>query len=200
MEIDAIAPFTLHKQYPRQHGAQPVHVFLDCRGEGRLGAEPDAEIGSGVPAPVYYGHVLRWRIPALKGDAANALLARIAPLAARVCAGYTKHWDGNNHVGRFSADATAAEEQIRDLCDHAGSADEQIQVFTAGDYFGALGSLLVQARELGITADTTDAQLTAIGETELGRPGVDVIDGLADHLDAIRAACIADLAHLRAVA
>lgn len=200
MQIDTIGPFALHKQYPRQHGAQPVHMILDCRGEGRLGAEPDTEIGSGVPAPVYYGHVLRWRIPALKGDAANALLATIAPLAERVIYGYTKRWDGNNHVGQFTEDARAAEEQIRDLCDHAGSAAEQIQVFTAGDYFGALGSLLVQARELGITANTTDEQLAAIGEAELARPDVDVIDGLAEHLGTIRAACIADRDYLRAVA
>jgi len=48
-----------------------------------------------------------------KARALRAFLkAEIAPFVERVRAGYTRHWDGSNHVARFDYDATIARQYI----------------------------------------------------------------------------------------
>lgn len=181
----------LHRQYAGQHKAQPCYVSLDCA-SGRLTAEYDPEIGNVRSFAVCHGHVQRWSIPVLSADAANSLLAEILPYAERVVAGYERVWDGNNHVGEYSEDAQEAIESIRDLCDRArADADEHstVQVWDAGDWFGGIGRWEAQCEALGITAETTDDELRAIeaaAEVEAANNGVDVLNGVRDHLEWLR--------------
>jgi hypothetical protein len=64
-----------------------------------------------------HGHEGIFRISHL--DKVRSLRAfvneEIAPLAERVVAGYERHWDGNNHVARFTEDAQIALRRIADL-------------------------------------------------------------------------------------
>ena len=181
----------LHHQHRGQNKPQPCHVSLNCD-TAALSASYDPEIGNGIPFSVYHRRTLRWGIPALTADAANALLAEIAPLAERVVAGYERTWDGNNHVGEYTDDAQEAIEAIRDLCDRArADADElsTVQVWDAGDWFGGIGRWEAQCEALGITAETTDDELLAIAdaaEVEAADNGVDVLNGVRDHLEWLR--------------
>lgn len=178
----------LYLQYPGQTSPQRVHVLLDCR-DGELWADSDGETGGGMPMAVYHNLISRWTIPCLKEHAANALLEEIAPIAARVIEGFEVEWNGHNNVGRYSEASVAACEEIAALCENAGAdADDLYQVHDASDFFGALGSAQAQARELGITATTTDEELAAIGAREITKyPEVDRIEGMDSHLDHLRA-------------
>ena len=195
IEISPVAGTELHLQYRGQTSPQDVHVCLDAE-TGRLWAAASGEIGSGVPVRVYHGHVQRWRIPALKGHTATALLEEIEPLAQRVCDGYESRWDGSNHVADFDDDAQAAIEEIQALCE-AAEADKSehttVNVWDAADWLGGIGSRAVQAATLGITAVTTDDELAAIEtrvEGEANGEGVDELSNLRRYLEQLRAACV----------
>ncbi len=178
----------LYHRYQRQSSPQDCYVELDCE-RRTLSASPNAEIGNAVPFAVWHHRVLRWSIPVLTDAAANALLDEIAPLAERVCDGYERVWDGNNHVGRYDADAAQAREQIERLCSDDWDEDQQVSVWDASDWFGGLGNREAQAATLGITATTTDAELDAIAERELAEAAaedVDVLEGLDRHLAWLR--------------
>lgn len=187
IQISEVCGADLHLQYPGQNRPQSCFVELDCR-DGRLSAEADPEIGNASPVDVHHGHRQRWTIPALKAQAANALLAEIAPLADRVCAGYSSEWNGSNHVARFTADAAETIEEIASLCDAADPGDVVV-VWAAADWFGVDGNLESQAKALGITAAATDEELDAIAKRVLSAAksdDVDEVDGLDEHLRRVR--------------
>lgn len=187
----------LHLQYRGQTSPQDVFVELDCE-ERTLHAQANGEIGNAVPARVWHRRALRWGIPALTADAANDLLERIAPIAAEVCEGYESHWNGSNHVGRYSADAEAAIEAIEALCEAAGGEGEELTAWDAEEWIGGIGSRRAQRASLGITAGTTEAELDAIVERleeEAERDGV-VVEGLRRYLHGLQAEAL-DLAEGR---
>ena len=191
MEIKNVEGTSLYQRYPGQSEAQDCYVELDARGEGELCARTNPEIGNAIPFDVYHGHVQRWTISPLRADAANALLAKIEPLAERVVAGYGTRWDGNNQVADYDDDAAKAIDEIEELCDNAGGEGEDLEVWQASDWFDALGTREMQARELGITASTTDDELIAISlraVADAENEGVDELEGLNEHLAALRAA------------
>lgn len=181
----------LHRQYAGQSAPQPCYVSLDCD-SGTLSASYNAEIGNGVPFAVYHGREQRWSIPALTADAANSLLAEIAPFAERMVAGYERVWDGHNHVAVFSDDADEADDAIISLCDRAtADADEHstVQAWEASEWFGGLGNAAAQCEALKITAETTDHELRTIAsaaETEASDHGVDVLNGVLRHMEWLR--------------
>lgn len=177
----------LYLHFPRQTNPQPAHVCLDCR-SGKLTAQADPNI-NGTPMEVYNGHVRRWTIPTLREGPANALLDEIAPIAARVLAGYGTTFSGGNKVASFTPDAEAADEEIRVLCEAAGEDSHgKVVVWRAADWFSPLGSSAAQAAELGITGATTDDELRTIAARELkGADGeVDEIEGIDDYLTSLR--------------
>lgn len=187
IQISEVRGTDLHLQYPGQHRPQSCFVELDCR-DGRLSAEADPEIGNASPVDVHHGHRQRWTIPTLRAKAANGLLVEIVPLAERVCCGYRSEWNGSNHVARFTDDATMAIEQIASLCDAADHGGALV-VWTAADWFAVDGNLESQAKQLGITAATTDEELDAIAKRVLSAAksdDVDEIDGLDEHLRRVR--------------
>lgn len=199
MEIKRVSGTELFHRYPRETSPQPCYVELDTRGEGKLSASYDAIIGSGVPMAVWNGVVLRWKIPALKAEAANALLDEIAPLAERIVDGAEVVWDGNNHVGRLTTeDARIAYDAIERLCEMSGGEGAEVSVWEASDYFEPCGHghgdarLASIAREVGITARTSDARLAEIVDAEERKAtenGIDMIRGVDDYLSECRAAC-----------
>lgn len=186
--IKPVTGAELYRRYPGQTQRQDCFVSLDAA-SGDLGAGYNPEIGNAVPARVFHGHVRRWRIPPLKAQAANALLEKISPLAERVTAGYEKVWDGHNHVGRYTKDATAAADAIHELCERADDDGEgQVVAYAADEWFAGLGDEEDQARELGIAAGTTDAQLESIAARELenAQGEADIVEGIAEYLRWLR--------------
>lgn len=203
-KIRIIPATQLHCHYAQQSSAQPCYIELDCA-EGTLLASYNGEIGNAVPAAVYHGHEQRFGIPELTTEAADELMAEIAPIAERVVAGYESEWNGNNHVACFTDDALAAIDEITKICD-AVEADESnsIQEWDAGDWLSSLryfdadgnqckwtGSIKTEINEYGtITAKTTDAELRAIQEAITGDlDGNIVLNGVEAFLETERENC-----------
>lgn len=192
-------PTDLHEHYQGQTKPQGCYVELDPS-TGALRAGVDGEIGGGIPFSVYHRRILRWDIPCLTADAANELLSAIAPLAERVCAGFSEAWDGHNMRGRLDGDAVQAEDEIEALCaEDRFSEYDQVAVWEADDWFSGLGSLRAQTETLGITAETTDEDLEGIAkrEEEAAESGVhgmhvDVLSGVLKHLTYLRDDCRAE--------
>jgi hypothetical protein len=174
----------LYHRYPNQTQAQPCYVELDCAAR-RLQADWNGEVGNAVPADVWHGHRRRYAIPCLRPAPANALLDRIAPLAARVCDGYRSRWNGSDHVACFTEDAEDAERQIRALCEGADP-EGAVKVWDASEWFRGIGPEDRQRAELGIDADTTDEELDSIAVREMAEAQASGechwIDGLDNHM------------------
>lgn len=191
MEITVETPESLYHRYPKETQAQPCFVELDVR-SGKLRAAYDPVIGSGATRAVAQGFCQRWRIPALKAPVAAKLLAEIAVIAPRVIAGHEIRWNGEREVVRFSVDAIDAIDEIENLCDHADDDPAaRVAVWTASEFFGPLGTVEMQARELGITSATTDEEIAAIAARETANAadnGVDEIEGAETYLRQLRGA------------
>lgn len=70
--------------------------------------EPNTE-----PAAATLRHWLWWRCSSyISRQEAVSLAEELLPLFERVCSGYSKDWDGRDHIGVYSADALAAIEEI----------------------------------------------------------------------------------------
>jgi hypothetical protein len=188
IECDAVDE--LYRWYQGEQAPQPTFVALDVR-TGHLWAGWDAEIGTAIPVDVAYGFVRRYGIPLLTGDAANTLMAEIAPLAQRVLDGARTEWYGQNTVARLDADATEADEAIAARLDHEAADVDNPGVLPVWriDTIGEAWT----ADEAGVTASTSDAELAAIGERLLaefrggqGQPHA-VIEGLDEYLTGLRA-------------
>ena len=175
----------LYLRYAGQTSPQPCYVELDCEGE-TLSAEVDTAIGPGTPFRVWHGRAIRWSIPALTESAAEGMLLDLIPLAERICAGYSCAWDGSNNVGRYSEDARDAAEAIRDLCDRDWSEGETLSVWDAHDWYGSCGTGAQIARQVGLTAETTDAELDSIVESEESAASPHQIDGICGLLRSLR--------------
>ncbi len=173
----------LYRRYRGETSQQPVYVSLDCE-TGELSAAASSIIGSGAPMDVFNGIVRRWRIPALTENAANALLAEIAPLAERVVAGFERVFDGSSHVGKYD-DAIDAIGEILDLCDRDWS-DQTIEAWDAADWFGGVGGRDAQRASLGITAETTDEELSAIEDREVSNASPRIIENAGAWLVRLR--------------
>lgn len=180
----------LYLRLPRKNKEQPCFVSLDCE-TWELSAAASTFIESGVSGRAFDGHEQQWTIPCLKASVANALLLEIKPLAKIVVKGYRSHFDGNNHVGRFDEKAREAIEDIRALCEKRDSEDDRESVWDAPDwYLSAWSSLALQAKELGITGDTTDEQLDSIAEREeeTATHNGQRVYGIRQHLNKVREA------------
>lgn len=174
----------LYRHYRGQTSPQSCFVELDCE-DGELRASYNPEIGNGVPFNVWHGRAIRWGIPALTAEAANALLAEILPYAQDILAGYTSEWDGHNHVGRYSEIANEAIEAANSLCDRDWEG-QTIESWDACDWFGGVGDDDYQCKSLGITAETTDADLLVIAAREESNAEPRILTGALSHLTTLR--------------
>lgn len=175
----------LYLKYRGQSDPQPCYVELDCERE-KLSAEADTAIGPGTPTRVWHGRAIRWAIPVLTESAAEGLLLDLIPLAQRIVDGYSCEWDGRNHVGRLTEDAQEAADAICDLCDRDWSKREVLSVWDAHDWYAQCGGHRELARELGITAETTDAELDAVAEREEDSAAPARIEGIERYLRDLR--------------
>jgi hypothetical protein len=130
----------LHR-YPQQSAPQPAYLTLSA--EGVTLTDWDA-VSDGAPSnAVWHRRTLRWRLgdPSLTTAEINDLLDAAAPLVARVHAGHTVVWDGKNHVGQLTDDASAASDAMATLCDDANSTVEwdAARDGALSDYWGCWG-------------------------------------------------------------
>lgn len=160
----------LYLRYPAEFEAQPVDLELDTR-TGRLACAADPNIGGGTTFDHHHRLILSARIPALTAEAANTLMAQIEPLAQRVVNGADQEWNGNSHVGVFTADAIAAWDEIEEICAgtvgdaEAGYGGNIVTEWRVEDWFTEGAE--VTRESLGITADTTNDQVAAIAAEQV---------------------------------
>ena len=141
---------------PRQGKAQPCYIHIDTS-RGAMWADVDATLGGMVSFDIWHGRELRYSIPSgLTAESANALMDRIAPLADRVLAGASIMWNGHDHVGKFSDDASEASDEIERICAEMEPApSDTIIEWDAESFFDAVKD------ELEVAADSTDDELKA---------------------------------------
>lgn len=188
-------PTELYRHYQGQSEPQSAYIALDLE-TGAMWASYDAIVGSGTPEEVYNGRERWYGIPVLTADAANALMAELLPLAARVVAGSEIEFNDNgNRVGVLNDDAQAAEEAIEARLGNGPGLDRQYafsdgDLVAAWDLDGALNGS--EVADYGITAATTDDRLAEI-EAEIlvalascGESGTVVCNGLGEHLQGLR--------------
>lgn len=146
------APDALYRHYRRELAPQPCHIELDLE-ERRLSADYDAEVGEppAQPREVVYGLVRRYEIPPLTADAAHRVMEQIRPYAERICADWSQHWDGENHIAVLGDDARAAEAA---LLAHLGDPDD----WDPADLVGGIPADLSEINDM-VSADTTDSEL-----------------------------------------
>ena len=128
-------PAPLFNLYAGQTSPQPTFIALDCR-EGRLFGDFNAEIGDACSNDVREGRMLVWGVhPAIRDNALQYLLDRIAPLAQQVLDGYTEDFDGANWWGSLDASAHEASEEIERHCKGVSEDPENIMgVFSCEEW------------------------------------------------------------------
>lgn len=187
-------PTKLYVHYTGQSEPQPCYIELDLRG-GTLLADYDAAVGGARPFSVHYGFERRYPIPRLHGEAADAWMEKIRPLADRILADWESEWNGHDTVAVLGEDGLAAEGEILAMLGLDGppgnssfSPTEMITVWTPDD--GAVTGQ--EAQNFEITADTTDERLAEIEEeirqglAEISESPVVILDGVGEYLAGIR--------------
>lgn len=157
--------------------------------------------GGGVPAREWHGHLEAFALP-VQGVTVRdwgLLQEALQPLVARVMAGYESEWSGSDRVARFSADADAAREEMRETLER-WSYDE-VQVWQAGDWLapallwrdemgrqcGHVAAVSVACDDWVVTPETTDEQLAEIAQRLEGEVDADmVVLGIGDCLTEMR--------------
>lgn len=187
-------PDALFCHYPGEGRPQDAYLALDLE-SGKMWCSYDPEIGNAVPASVWHGRTLRWTIPTLTADAANELMEKVTPLAQRILDGAEIAWDGHNRIGRLSADAQQASDEVAKLCDPTNL------MWDAGDLVTEMGAsdwLQWDSRDeiiarFGLTADTTDERIREMAEQEErearsmgGNAGYVILSGIAEYLTELR--------------
>lgn len=185
-ESDADSTDLFH-WYQGQSAPQPVYVQLDTR-DGELIVDYDPNVGGNTTTfAVRDGIVLQFPLPNIPTTAgANALLARIAPLAQAVLDAdeaveaqpQRSYEDGPSEADDALSDALS---DLRAALEDPFTDDEIIAVWSI-DSVGDLDDIFAQ-----ITAETTDAQLDEIEADLLSQLaegyGAAVCDGLQFVLD-----------------
>ncbi len=194
-EIDESDPTALFCHYDGEYRAQQCELVLDLT-DGEFTCRYNPEIGNGRSAGEYHHLVLVTTIPTLTAAAANALLRELAPKAQRVLDGATVGWNGSNHVGRLDDDAAAAWDEIAAHCNPDGdgwAGEVEIVEYTAAGWYAGAENADEIATRLGITADTTDAQLAEMAAAETDEAttcnshiGHVILTGADQYLTAIR--------------
>ncbi len=133
--FDGIAP--VYEKYDREFQAQPAYIRMDEDGE--IDAWVNGEIGNAVPASIWNGRTLTWRVPSnVRGDALLAFVKERQPLFERVYLGHEVDWDGNNHVGKLDEDAQEASEEIETKTESLH--EETIDVCSMAEWMRAEGN------------------------------------------------------------
>lgn len=133
--FDGIAP--VYEKYDREFQAQPAYIRMDEDGE--IDAWVNGEIGNAVPASIWNGRTLTWRVPSdVRGDALLAFVKEHQGLFERVYLGHEVDFDGNNHVGKLDEDAQEASEEIEQAAESL--CDETIGVCSMAEWMRVEGT------------------------------------------------------------
>lgn len=133
--FDGAAP--VYEKYDGQLQPQPAYIRMDEDGE--IDAWVNGEIGNAVPASIWNGRTLTWRVPSnVRGDALLAFVKEHQGLFERVYLGHEVDWDGNNHVGALDDDAREASEEIEKAAEALH--EETIDVCTMEEWMRADGN------------------------------------------------------------
>ena len=179
----------LYQKFSGQYAPQKCHMELDCQFR-TLSATYDSTFDGAVSRRVWNRLAVRFSIPCLTADAANALMEEVANDCAKICDGFEVVWNGHNHVGRFSERAAELVESLGGL--EAGrqwDESEVIKFWDACDWFSSgCGGWAGQAKQLGITPTTTDKELDAIvaREEAVASDNGSTLEGTREHLIDVR--------------
>lgn len=175
----------IYCRYPGQHTPQPCYLEIDPE-RGTVDAGYSREI-NGTPEPVWAGRRRQYAIPCLRPEAIEALIERLLSLAVAVCDGYE---EDDDRRGTVDDDAAAAEREIEALCERAGDPSDLWHVWEACVWYSGVGGTDAQRRALGITADTTDAELGALASSEEDSAEAsgeaDAVEGIEEYLHRLR--------------
>lgn len=147
--------------------------------------------GTGTPADEWHGRTITASLLTEDGiPDENELREYLADdgmaLLQRIYDGGSIDWDGSNHIGHINDDADDAYAELRSAIDALPRCS--LAIWACADWFGACSDA-----ELGITSDTTDAEIAALAESyETGALDNNVIlgDDVADYLTDRRDAAI----------
>jgi hypothetical protein len=158
----------LFLKYQGEFREQPGYLDLDENGNVEVGTNP--EIGRAIPVSVWNRRTVRWTIPGTaKGVSLSVLLEQLKPLLERVHAGHSVDWDGSNHVGTFTDDASDAIDAVEaEIEQFFQDGDNCVTLWDASDWLFTGRNDEQDARNLGVKADMTDGQLETLAE-QFGR-------------------------------
>jgi hypothetical protein len=164
------------------NGLSTSTLWIDPR-EHTCGIRQDWPGDNSTPAEEWHGLIVTSRLSPedaeldpkaireyIEGEAGQELLARI-------CAGHAIEWNGSNHVGSMTDDASAALDEIVDELSTMTSGRES---WFCGDWFGQC-----TAAEIGITDETTDEKIAEIAKAyaaDAEAQNIHLIDDVADYL------------------
>lgn len=184
MEINTVQTPSLRERIASTDPAWNAYFWLRCE-DGVFGVETRHESQNAREAREVYGHIQAWRIDNTTDETALTeyfTTGNGAALVARVVAGYSPEWNGNNMVARFTEDSAEAVASIGSYCENAATLE--VSYCDAVDWF-------YEARnEMGITAASTDAEIESLAEKlnrEAESSGV-IVRGTAEYLESIREA------------
>lgn len=177
---------SLWQHYSGQQQHQPVFASLDLR-DGEWTVDYSGEIGNGVPADVWHGHVLRFDLDVIPtADGANRLLTRTAAAAQRLLDAHRSRrhapqrsaFDDSPDPCQGEIDAATAEleQALRDIPDA-----DRIDVWDLESIWSSL-----DYNE--ITADMTDEDVSQHADALMrdladnAGTGLAVCNGLLEHL------------------
>ena len=141
--------------YPREINPQRAFVELDLEmGDLRAGYDPSIG-GNSVPMRVWNGCDVRFTLPGpLRGDMANQLLDRLAPIAERVYQGADVAWNGSNFVGTLTIEASFACEEIKAIiANEYSEPDMMVQYADADDWLYEVKEDILTKLAAGKTID-----------------------------------------------
>lgn len=145
-----------------------------------------------TPVDVFHRRAISWRLPMITGASANRLMRTLLPLLEQIADEVDIQWNGSNYVGSPSERADRLIYEVEYEIELRTDPADELQVWDAADYMAPVGSLEQQAEELGITANTTDAELERIGEQLEDESEVDILDGVERYLERLREAVSED--------
>ncbi len=166
----------LYHRYDGQTRPQGVYLELDPVAR-TLRADWNGEIGNAVPVSVWHHRILRYNLdsPCYTAATLRQILDAVAPLAERVCDGYSEAWNGSNTVGSLTQDAYDAE---GDILAELRSWEPDLNVWEAGQWLGGGTSDEVVRERAGITSATTDEELQSMADRLQAEVDADtILDG-----------------------
>ena len=173
----------LYKRFSGQ--TQPQSAYLEIDPAKRtMTATYNSEIGNAVPFDVWHRRVLRISVsPYVHGTVLADLLesAELAELAAAICDGHSIEYDGSNRVGLLTEDGKIALDEMETILSNLTS-EGSVNVCAPDEW-------IPSPDYTGITADSTDEQITTLAAECIASAAMDMtlIDGdMADWLTELR--------------